>query len=109
MRLNPSWEGPNAPSINGENIYAGTGIGPNMLPEAEQETQYSYGDYEDQQTYRDQSRGQAASYASARSSSSSYSGSSRSSGYSSIGRFFIKKRDRLIDNIFFADTFENHI
>ena len=89
MRLNPSWEGPNAPSINGENIYAGTGIGPNMLPEAEQETQYSYGDYEDQQTYRDQSRGQAASYASARSSSSSYSGSSRSSGYSSIGRFII--------------------
>ena len=28
MRLNPNWESPNAPSINGETMYAGTGIGP---------------------------------------------------------------------------------
>ena len=51
MRLNPSWEGPNAPSI--DNIYAGTGIGPNMLPEEATETlPYGYGDYDTQQTYR---------------------------------------------------------
>ena len=51
MRLNPSWKGPNAPSINGETMYAGTGIGPD-LPESPTELQYGYGDYEDQQTYR---------------------------------------------------------
>jgi len=82
MRLNPSWEGPNAPSINGENIYAGTGIGPNSLPEAVTETQYSYGDYDNQQTYRDESRyGSDNSYSSSR--GNSYSSNSYSSSRAS--------------------------
>lgn len=79
MRLNPNWESPNAPSINGETMYAGTGIGPG-LPESATELQYGYGDYDDpQQTYRDESRARGSSYSS--------SGNSYSSGssYSSIG------------------------
>ena len=51
MRLNPNWESPNAPSINGETMYAGTGIGPG-LPESATELQYGYGDYDDPQAYR---------------------------------------------------------
>lgn len=53
LPLNPSWGSPNAPSINGDNVYAGTGIGPDNLPESATETQYSYGDYDNSQTYRD--------------------------------------------------------
>ena len=86
MRLNPSWEGPNAPSINGENIYAGTGIGPNVLPETVTETQYSYGDYDNQQTYRDESRYGGASASRGSSYSSSYSSSSSSSSSYSSSR-----------------------
>ena len=48
MRLNPNLESPNAPSINGETMYAGTGIGPG-LPESATELQYGYGDYDDPQ------------------------------------------------------------
>lgn len=54
LPLNPSWGSPNAPSINGDNVYAGTGIGPNNLPESAVPTQYSYGDYDNSQTYRDE-------------------------------------------------------
>jgi len=53
LPLNPAWSSPNAPSLNGDNVYAGTGIGPNNLPESATETQYSYGDYDTSQTYRD--------------------------------------------------------
>jgi len=69
-------------NVNVDNIYAGTGIGPNMLPEEVTETlPYGYGDYDTQQTYRDESR-----YGSSSSSSgSSYSSSGSSYSSSSSG------------------------
>jgi len=51
LPLNPSWGSPNAPSLNGDNVYAGTGIGPNNLPESATESQYAYGEYGDSPMY----------------------------------------------------------
>ena len=76
--INPSWGSPNAPSINGDNVYAGTGIGPNIRPETATDSQFQYGEYGDSPSYSgDQSR-----YSSSRSrgSSSSSSSGSRSRG-----------------------------
>merc|ERR1712186_8384 len=77
MPLNPSWGSPNAPSINGDNVYAGTGIGPNIPPDTDTDSQFEYGEYPDTPSYRgDQSR---------YSSSSSRSRGSSSRGSSSRG------------------------
>ena len=57
LPLNPSWGSPNAPSINGDNVYAGTGIGPNIPPDTDSDSQFEYGEYPDTPSYRgDQSR-----------------------------------------------------
>jgi len=60
LPLNPSWGSPNAPSINGDNVYAGTGIGPNNLPDSGSDNQWS--DYDSSQTYRDQGNSYGNTY-----------------------------------------------
>merc|ERR1719510_1473889 len=77
MPLNPSWGSPNAPSINGDNVYAGTGIGPNIPPDTDTDSQFEYGEYPDTSSYRgDQSRYSTSSSSSSSSRSSSSRGSS---------------------------------
>jgi len=61
LPLNPAWSSPNAPSINGDNVYSGTGIGPGL--DSVDETKYSYGDYDDtSQTYRDEGNSYGSTY-----------------------------------------------